>query len=60
MLNTKDLMMDISSVWSQFTTVDLRMCPGFCVCVCVCECDVWLVKLCVQEGEADIFYAETF
>lgn len=30
--------MDISSVWSQFTTVDLRMCPGFCACVCTCVC----------------------
>lgn len=27
---------------------------------CVCVCDLWLVKLCVQEGEADIFDAETF
>lgn len=52
--------MDISSAWSQFTTVDLRMCPGFCACVCVRVCDLWLVKLCVQEGEADIFDADTF
>lgn len=35
-------MMDISSVWSQFTTVDLRMCPGFCVCVCVSVMFGWL------------------